>query len=604
VTLLEVLFGVALLASAMLAVLTLLQRGFWGAAHLGNHARAESLSRSVLDFYGRLPLDKIEKARKQTGRDRGFAPVDEGVRELLGAEDSYRLHIGLHRLPGRIPVRALVSRVQWDDLGHTREVVHRQILSYGGGVAAGPGAMGLPEEAAGFAIRKKVPDWGRRQRWTVEGYGEEADVDAYPGTAENLAQKVARAAKAAIWEPDAYYAGESGETVYFLGDAEAETRRIRALGEGAVKVPWTLRIAQGNKQRRSRQFEVRTGVSSSDLEGLPMEDIPDGIYPYTLEALDLRDLAGYGRVVGVFTLDAGAEEYRLVASVAPRDDDARTLGVDAVLARKLVQDSRGAVHVLERTESRLVLISIDAEMTGRTLELRTLPAPDGDVPGTAITQRFVQKFMAKRGLEPTRQLRGDELLEALVQEFFGDDTQESTEPPVIVSFPQESTNPCPQGGCRPRAPQRKASLDFEQKTILRWRRKGTPMPGAGTPAQKALAKLAKGDGEAALAELDRYLSENPTDTVARALRGRLRASEGDPSGGADDLAEALRASPGDVDLLRDHAGFLLRAWRLEEAPAALAAFAAAAPEDPLVDTFQQSYELAKSTPENARPPIR
>lgn len=602
-TFVELLFATALLAGALISLLTLLQGGFRGAAHLGDHARAESLSRSVLEFYGRLPLSMIEEARRQGAGADGFAPVGETVRELLGAEDGYELAIGLRRMPGRIPVRALVSRVSWSDLGRTRQVSHKQVLSYL--PSAGPGESSAPSYAAapGFLARRTNPDWGRHPRWELAGYGEEDDGDPPPpGSPAALRRKIARAAKAAVWRPEAYYAGESGQVVHFLGDADAVRDAMRRHPERATQVPWTLRTQSSNQERRRRQFEVRTGVAARDLEGLPAADIPDGVYPFTLEAVDLRDAAGYGKVVGVFLL-AGPEgaEYRLVASLTPRDDE-RTLGVDKVLSRQLVEDERGRVAVLERTEGRLVRIDREGPQGARTLELRTLPAPDPDQPGTAITQRFLSTYRSETRLEPSGQQSEDELLEALVQEYFSDQRQDSAEPARIEPIPQVSTSPCAQGTCPTRPVG--ARIDLAQRTTLRWRRRGEKVPGADAPAQKALAKLAKGDGKAAIAELDRYLADNPSDLGARALRGRLRASEGDPSGGADDLAEVLRAQPDDVELLRDHAGFLLRAWRLDEAPAAIAAFEKAAPEDPLVDTFRKSLQLAASTPVESRPAVR
>lgn len=602
VTLVEMLVATAMIVTLLFAVMALLRRGFLDGGDLAGRETADTLSRNLLERFYALPRADIERilASGERGGDVGSIEDDtlHGVDarspgELLAAGFLRELRAGTLR---GFQLGSLRTRVGWRDPSG-----RRRFLSHGR-YSLMP--SGMPEglkQASGFTEAKQVPAWGRSREWSevaagVLGDEEPAGLPPAVQRRNELRKLLAFRARHREYHPPA---GDR-QALRFRGDPAQVAGYLGAGGRMAARQSSPERVRRHQAARQVRRFLRRARIPDLDLKPSP---VPDGEYRARLEALDLRGEAR-GRVLGVYELiDAQEQSYTMVGQLRAGPPMTRSLEGDLVLERRALRDARGQPWWLARTEIRLYLIGMTPDLVARRLVIQTLGVGDLSPSGRPTTHDEVARLLAARDLVPADTAPPDELLEALgVTAVPGGAEAYMAAPnpePTVAAGAGAVGRRCasgPDGTCSLRVTERPVVVTgapaMEAPNPYRpasWVRRGGARDPLGQAHERALS-----DPRAALRLLDSMLEEDGRLEAARLLRARVRADVGDLDGALLDLDALARDPHAKPEVLRDYAGILLRARRLDEAAQAIAVFARRAPEDPLVWTFQESLKLARA----------
>ncbi len=606
-TLVELLFAAAVLAALLLGTWTLNYSGFTWSADLARRETAESLSRNLLDRFGRLPLDNLDRLFGLATEldvdaldDLTLAVSDPRERAKLRAEGFERK---LEYTPIGEGKRAalLRTRVSWRlpggvrrSLSHSRYVVSPEAMPDG------------LAQAPGFSEVASRQSWGRRETWAratsgeLDGVSRASDkggaaaaltpggVPALPaggpapvdaagfGIASDLQLRKARLPipdrSPGERAPDPGTEGwlaRQEEPIAFAGRPETVARLLgpQGLMGGRYGDPAARRAARA--ARAERRFLARTGV---ETRSWIQDEIPDGIYLYRLEVLDLRTPEGDGTVTGVFQLKGEPGEYRLVEQdqYASRELATRKLAGEVVLeSRRLAdQDGRGDDRqaALHRTESRIYVVRSTPDPLERKLAIRALPLPDGSKDGTTATRKLQAELLRELAFAPVDGSAPDPVRDAAGADGAIAAADEPEDPCARTACVKETSRMAvrmevPKGPA-PAAPgaARIAGLAPGKK------------PSLTDPSDAAILedarRLAGTDPGAAALLLERYLRSRPGDAEARALRGRVLAVLRRHREAIRELEMAADAKA-DPLVHADLAGVLLLERRPDEAEAIL-----------------------------------
>lgn len=430
VTLLELLFAAAILAGAMVVAYGWLQQDYAYGMDLVGRETADTLVRNMLERYRHLTPDQMLEMLGEEGEvDPGAVgdatldrvdPRGSPQLEALG----HRRGVRLIRRGGPLGGVSLVGRATWRTVGGRTD-------QFEFGVARLPlGAADTPQPS-GLHRRAELPEWGRATRWSVRppSSGEAPGAPGVPGgnpapppdpTVRHAAGKgprlprlVAEAAQRVRdqYLPDSALPPEAPPQLELPPD-----QRERLFGAEGL-VPRSYREAlerlrqQRHQARRAEDFFQRT--VQAVRAPLGRQEIPEGEYTYTLEALDRRQETA-AQVVGVYRLRQGPRGLPLVARRAGGDPPRRLLAGDEVLEWRSLRDGAGLPWLLARTEDRLFLIERRRSLGERHLLVAAL-TPDGSPAGTTMTRRAVDGLLEARRLRDAAEAHPDPLLEALAQ---------------------------------------------------------------------------------------------------------------------------------------------------------------------------------------------
>lgn len=562
VTMVELLVASLMMAGVLVVTYGLLEQGFSQGVEAVDREVADTRGRNALDRYAVMDDARVEAAlsgdQKVEVRDledaflKGVDPP-EHPRFRRGA---HKLYLRAERIPGEEGALALKVDEAWEARGKTKTSGQARLLFPGSGPGPSP---------SGFTKRNRVPDWGKAGAWAAPDPDEPAASGADPDSVALRALVGVAAAGAGydpIYEdPPAASGGASepegkasgGGTPGFWG---TETLPLEAAG--VVGPGGSLAAPEGDAPARSaaaaaRRLEAlltRAGLTS--IDGPADQAVPAGKYQHRLEAVDLRDPKGEGKVAGVFLLRKGGAErplpYRMLVGKAVR----RELGGDEVLERRALQDGRGRPWVLLRTAERLVVAELGRGRPRGDLELKALATADPSPKGTEATRKAADALVTAWKLKAA----SGEGVDALLVASAG----RSDELEVAL----EGGEPPP--GKAALLPER--ALSEVEKDMVAPLKATDLNPGAKV-AWKRARQLAVKDPQQALKPLDGFLRTNPGFREARALRGRVLAALGRLEEAIADLEVAAgywRPPPG---LLVDLAGLCLRAGRLDTAEAVI-----------------------------------
>jgi hypothetical protein len=638
-TLLELLFAAAVLATSLLAAYTFLWQGFENGVDLLRRDMADSIARTVVERYGQVPFGGlVQTFRGDDARDvleddddvlvAGLPRSPEVLRRM-----GFQVLVGFTRTYGEIPTGVLDAEVSWPlPGGKRRSLSYRRTIVSDGSPA---------EMTATSSPRSGNPapsDWGSARTW----HPSPKPVPRTPAPGEPILRRRAfrqrldtteasreLALGAGITWADAaravaaaYRPGPGGErgppALGFEGDAALAARMLGPSGDLSRRVGDPAKVREARDRRREARFLARTGAR---LDPWLADDIPDGDYAYRLEAQDLRDEDGVGRVVGVYVLEDEADSYHLVRDVefAPDVTEGDVEG-DPVYRVTSFRDTSGRPVTLRRTETRLYFLRPGRR--GRAW-IRTLDAPDGTYERQAWTARQVAKLQAELGLEPVDPPA----------------TRADDGELVKVANPDvrwAGASGCSSGSCQvppPRVEQRALLAPPPAAPTPRRRDSGSRGPArlrsyaAAPPPLAAGATLAGGtvggdrepasdvdaevraveslaftDPEAAIRRLDDVLLHEPDHGPARALRGRLFALRGYTDQATEDLRAAQRDPRVAEEVLPDLAGVLIRSDELDEAERLLDQFRAVRPDDPNGQTLALALRDRREFLAQAAPP--
>lgn len=605
-TLVELMFAAAVLAAALIAVYSALHHGFRTGSYLETRERADAIAHALVERYGVLPADQV------IGAFPDGEPLDPPAHPLDPPDsDQFERRVHLRLLPGELPAAAVKVVVAWTDItGRRRQVVHRRYRVLGLASLVSEGKL---SDRGGFSKTAEAVGWGRAEAWDPEAKVPEGSPSPSTGAALFLAptagtkktidspalaaRALRDAAVSARFDPKGDYNRPEGQALRFRA-APGVAEKLMGPGGLFARSHRRARGVADPRAQRARgltRFLARAGLSSTDPTH---EEIPDGVYPARLEAFDLRAADGEGKVLGVFVLGVGDPTYRLVGTTRTAPTTGRTLGGEDVLQAWAVEDPDGLPSLAARTESRLVLVSLQPDLPRRTLELRTLPVYDGSSQGTRATNEWVDEALRARRLARREIDAPTPLLDAAAG------TGLTTKGGLVYSNSRAADLEV-EGGLPVHRVEPMASgcTDCEAPATRRSPLPGTaasssaPAPGAADAAPSdavtRAVELAQQDPVAALGLLDERLRDAPRDVEARRLRAGLRAVDDNPSGAVDDLSFLLREEGESAPVLRDLAGYLMRAGRPDEAEVYLDRLEALAPGDEALPSLRQSLPLTR-----------
>lgn len=562
----EVLFAGAIMAAVLLGAYGSLQDGFRAAANSSQRERAEAVARGLLAQARDLPEARL------VALGRGEGPLGpDGLPEEWGAGDHPGLTPQLEVRDlggGRVSLRAEVS---WaGPSGAARSVKHAQVVRArddGAATLRQHAGLGGPDEVAGFGSRR---DWPTHHSRRATSTSQEAN-------AELLARVVARAGQAAARGGEAAAPGA-------LAFVDPRGLAAEVLGEGGrlasqLEARRAQRAAAAPAQAEA-QLLARAGLAALPATG---SKVPDGTYPFRVEAADLREDPTRPRRVELFHLFAAARTWYLLGESFPGGARPRTLEGDPVLEVQHLVDAEGTPHRLDRTEARLYLATLGPDVQRHRLRLQTLDQPDASEGGERWTREAIEGLAEELGLAPP---------------------PEGDVPP-----------PSPSAGL-PIPPRIGAVSGFRVRKVPVEVR----VPASGEAAEGDPGAEGEGDAEGALATpdsfdrarlwnrveglvdddpagaleaLEEYRQHFPDEARAWTLTGRLRRAQGEKDAAIEAWTQAVRAGEEDREVRLGLAEMLVKESRLVEAADLLQALVDEDPADRLAASYLRGVEAER-----------